>query len=377
MKKEIEPKVRLSIVLTLIIASVIGFLAGVIGELWVNAFLVPEVKLRSFQDLTKRLDDLTAQKDKSLKDLLSDQDFAINKVVEKIQPLAVNFYPVKKNDVSLSGVYLDNEILGAGMVLTADGWLVTTKKVINEKDKNYVANLNNKIYKIEKIVSDKITDVVFCKISENNLPVANLISKKNLTFGQSVIVVANGKTIRASIDDLYHSPILKPVDLIKSSESLYRYILLKGDYTESDVGAPVFTLDGQVLGILSSIDGTVLPIDYFSSIIKSAIQKQEINRNFLGINFLDLELAKNYPIDRTQGALIMGDSTRKAVIAGSPAQAAKLQSGDIIVKIENDEINRNQTLSELIQEYLTETEIKFTIIRKGETIIVPVKLGKF
>jgi serine protease Do len=376
MNEKKVPRLRLSLIMVLILAVIFGFLAGVVGELWVNAFLVQEVRLRSFEDLTKRLDDLTAQKNKDVKELLSEQDFSINKIVEKIKPTVVKFYPYKKSDGTLNSVYLDNEVLGAGFVFTSDGWLITSKKVLTDSKKDYSAQVGGEIYKVEKMIFDSITDAVFVKVTADNLTVADLSTKNTLNFGQSALVAsATDGMIRTTIDDLYRAASLKQSDLIRSSETFYRFISIKGDYENSNLGAPVFDLDGKVIGLMTATDGLVLPVDYFSSIMKSAVQKNQINRGFLGVNFLDLELAPNFLSQFKQGALIMGDAARKAVVVGSPAASA-LQSGDIIVKIENDEINKTYTLPEAIQDYVPGTEINLTVMRAGKEITVGVTLGE-
>ena len=118
------------------------------------------------------------------------------------------------------------------------------------------------------------------------------------------------------------------------------------------------------------------PIDYFNSIMKSAVQKEEISRSYLGVNFIDLESAPNLSIEQKQGALISGDSSRRAVIANSPAQKAGLQTGDIIIKVENEEVSRSRTLPELIQDYDSGVSVNLTVLRNGKELGISVALEK-
>ena len=260
MTEKKDQKIRTSLVITIIMVVVLGFGAGVVGELWVNGFLLPQVRLQGFDDLTKRLDDLTTQKNKDLKQLLSEQDFSINKVVEKIQPSLVTFYSYKNPGMSLNSVYLDKEALGSGFVFTSDGWLLTSKQVINDPKKEYAVKVGAEVYQIKKIVADEITDAVFVKIERTNLPVVDLGSKNILNYGQSVMVATDGFGVsRTTINDLYYSLQNDLADLIRASENFYQYILIKGDFPAVSLGGAVVTLDGKVVGILISRDGKVLP----------------------------------------------------------------------------------------------------------------------
>lgn len=374
---EKKQRVRLSLVLAMAVAIIFGFVAGVVGELCINSFLMPEVQTRNLGDLTRRIEELTSQRDKVFKDLLSEQDFSINEVVEKVQPAVVDFYLYKKSAAVLSGVYLDNEILGSGFVLTADGWLVTSSQVITSEKNNYVARINSGVYPVEQIIFDDITDVVFVKIAKNNLPFVELDTKNTLNFGQTVLVVSGSRGVeRTTVNDLFFAKTETAADLLRSSEEYYRFLKLNHVFDESGLGAPVINLQGKVLGIVISEDGQVLPTDYFTSIMKTAVQKNETPRNYLGVNYLDLELAANYDVEQKKGALLLGDNTRLAVVKDSPAQAAGLQAGDIITKVENEEVNQYHSLTELIQDYQIESAVNLTVIRGGEEKSVSVELEK-
>lgn len=373
--KQASSKFRISLALVLAVAVVFGFAAGVVGELWVNNFLMSELQIKSFADLTSRIDELTAQKNKDFKELLSEQDFSINKIVEKVQPTVVNFYLYKKPGSSLSNLYLDSESLGSGFVLTADGWLITSKQVITDPRREYTVQVGQEILAVTEIVDDPITDAVFVKIEKDNLAVAEFGTKNTLNFGQSVLVATGREGVkRATLDDLYFAQVEQLTDFIHSSESFYRYILLSNEFSDKSLGSPVITLDGKVIGILVSQRGEVLPIDYFSNIIKSAVQTGKVLRSYLGVNYLDLQLAPNYQSDYVAGAVLKSDGRQPAVISSGPAGQAGLVADDLIIKVENEEVNKTHTLSQLIQDYQPGVEINLTIIRQGKEMAVKVKL---
>lgn len=363
-----KAKYQISLICAVIIAVVFGFVSGVVGELWVNGFLLPEVQQRSFQDLTKRIEELTEQKNADLKQMLNAQEFSAGAVVEEVQPTIVTFYNYKKPGDTLNSVYLDNQRLGFGFVLTSDGWLVTTRNVLTEQ-KDYAVKINNEVYQVESYVVDNLTKVVFVKVDADNLPVVDLGSKNTLDLGQSLLVFgANQGVVSTAINDLYFFQVDSVSDLLHSSEQYYRYILLKDSFKNQDLGAPVVSLDGKVIGLLLSADGQVLPIDYFTSVIKSAVQTQQIDRSYLGVNYLDLQTVTNLDTEIEKGAKL------SAIKANSPAQSAGLQVNDIIIKVENEEVNNFHSLTELIQDYKPQTSVNLTVVREGEEQEVSVVL---
>jgi serine protease Do len=370
-----QPKFRLSLALALVIALVFGFIAGVIGELWINQFLAPQIQFKDYRDLSKRLDELTAQQTKDLKDLLSEQDFSINKVVEQIQPAVATFYPDRKSSDLLDSIYLDEQVLGSGFILTNDGWLITSSQVLADPEAEYNVLVDQEIYSVTKFIADDTTDAVFVKIEANNLPVVDLGAKNQLHYSQSVLVATSLEgVVRTTIDDLYYAQLESADDLIHSSESYYRFMLLNKSFLSQSLGSPVFDLEGKVVGFLMTQDGLVLPVDYFSQVIKSAVQKDQVQRTLLGVHYLDLELAPNYQNVQTKGALLMSQAKKSAVITNSPADKAGLKSGDIVLKVEREEVNRFHSLSELIQDYKPGDSVKLQILRDGQEQEVSVTL---
>lgn len=367
MKQEKKDLLRPSLVIALTLAIVFGFLAGVVGELWINNFLTPDIKFKSYQDLTNRLDDLIAEKNREIKDILTEYDYSFKSTIDKVNPITVRIFRYKTSGNKLSNVYTDGDVLGAGAILTSDGWILTTKQVVGDPKLDYSVQIQQNIYPVKEILDDVLSDAILLKVDAVNLPVMQMGSKNSLNVGQSLMVATLNRGVkRATIEDLAGVNLESQVDLIQSSENFYRFVKLNDVYEKDFMGAPVANLDGRVIGFLISEDGLVLPIDYLSSILKTAVQQGEIKRNFIGVNYLDLDLAYNFKSNYQNGAYLLGDGQRPAVIANSPAAKSGLQAGDIIIKVESEEINRYHSLTEIIQDYPVGSKLNFKIIRNGQ-----------
>jgi serine protease Do len=357
------------------VAGLMGFVSGVIGELWINTFLAPEIQFRNYSDLTRRLDELTAQQGRDVKDLLSEQDFSIGKVVDEIRPAVVTIYPNRAATTTIPQLITDTDILGTGFVLTSDGWVVTAQKVVADAKASYAVRINNRLRPVTAQVVDLTTGVVFLKIEETNLPVVNLGSKDRLTTSQSVLVATpQGAIERTSVTDGVFV-MTTASSVVHSSESYYRMIKTTDGTGVGMLGAPVFSLDGQVFGMVMADDGTVLPIDYIAPIIKTAVKQDKIARPVLGVRYIDVEQTPNLDVTVTRGAYLIADALHPAVAVKSPAAQAGLKAGDVIVKVDADEVNRFQTLSQLIMEYSPGAKVSLTIERGGQEQKVDVTLG--
>jgi serine protease Do len=373
-----QERFRVSLALALSVAIIFGFLAGVVGELWINGFLAPDIQFKSYRDLTQRLDDLVAERRQALSDILTEGDYSFLETVNKIKPVTATIYYYKKSGSALDNVYLPTEALGSGFSLTSDGWIVTTKQVVRDAKLDYVVAIDGATYEVTQIVADVLTDAVFIKTSATNLPVAELGSKNSLNVGATLLSVTTlGGVKRGVISNLNFVEAKMTADLIHSSETFSRFPSLAGSFDKHDLGAPVVNLSGKVVGLVTSAEGLVLPLDYFVGIIKPAIQDGRIYRNYLGVNYLDLTQAVNFTATTKKGALVMGDRSRRAVVANSPAASNGLLSGDIIIKVDNIEVNENRDLTQLIQDYPAEATVRLTINRAGQEQTIELKLEKF
>jgi len=363
--------------MVLVVSVIIGFLAGLVGELWVNSLLAPEIKFKNYQDLTKRLDQLISDKNSEIKNILTEQDYSFVETVESISPMTVKIYKYKNPGVQLSNNYLDTDVLGSGFILTNDGWVMTSKQVISDPKVNYLVQVGDNVYPVQDIVSDMMTDAVMIKLDANDLPVVDLGSKNSLFLGQSLLVYTlNEGLTKTSIASLNDVQFLKYNDLLQSSENFYHLIKLQGNFSEISIGAPVVNLDGRVVGVLLDTDGSLLPIDYLVGAMKTIVQRGVVERNYLGVHYLDLSTAPNFKSEQSSGAYLISDGVRPAIIPKSPAAKAGLLAGDIIVKVEAEEVNTLHSLTSLIQDYPVGSQIKLNVLRGDTELEIDVVLEK-
>jgi S1-C subfamily serine protease len=368
-------KINKTALMAIVVFTILGFVSGVIGELWLNSFLLPDpyLNFQNYSDLSKRLDDLVSVRgDKQT--AKSPQDIAVAETVNKIQPVIVRIYKTKKFSANSFGSLMSQDFLAMGTVITSDGWILSSEKNLNERDSYLVVTADNKIYETKE-VNLAYPGAVFLKIDAVNLPVAQFDSRKDLVGGQTVILFGGTRGITMTeIKNNNYAKLEEAVDFVHSSEEFYKFISLENNLGKDFVGSPVITLSGRVVGVFGDVDGVVVPADYLVKSMKSIGQAAgKVTRASLGVRFYDLSEILNSEIKEQKGAMILKDK-KLAFVSNSPAINVFLP-GDIILKVEGEEINARRNLTEVIAEYKTGEKLKFLVKRGGEEKTVEVVLN--
>lgn len=314
-------------------------------------------------------------------------------VINKLAKQIVGIYSVKKGEDWWQKLYLDNEFLGTGLVITSDGWLMTTSDVIPDFKKDYqIMTANNNYYLAKDFIQDKLTGVVFFKIDAQNLSPVQFADLEQITIAQSAVALAadnDMNDLKVKISNLeklsyYLQKSIK--DYFHSTEKQDEYFLLKDPLPTNFASCLVANNQGEVIGLGSNLNKaenfqTIIPTGYLAQAVKQfLINKTEVKRNYLGLTYLDLSQNPNLPANltanRENGALIIGNKELNlvAIKKDSPVKNILLEN-DIILKVNDDEINNRNNFTMLIQNYPAGSKIKLLILRQGEEKEVEVTLS--
>lgn len=288
----------------------------------------------------------------------------------------------------LSQAYLPSELKGQGVVLTSDGWILTVKEAVKNLSAGQLAIvLDQKDYSVDKVVFDDASGVAFVhavKTDNRNWPVVKINNQTELQVGQAVLAFGSSQeVILSNLKTLDYNPVITAINYIKSAEVFSKYLLITNELNTGYLGSPVVNLSGEVIGLVSSTqpgEGTkVIPAGHFVNAVNSALKDGQAKRPFLGVNYVDLSQLAG--VDKitglnehqlTRGALLYGSP---AVIANSPAAKAGLIRGDVIIKVDNEQVNQLQDLTDFIQEFQPGQTLKLIILRDGVDKEIEVTLG--
>jgi S1-C subfamily serine protease len=145
-------------------------------------------------------------------------------------------------------------------------------------------------------------------------------------------------------------------------------------------GTPLFGLRGELIGITNSGENKANPTSFWQKNFFTLIKNEEIKRPYLGVHYLDLSsspgMEKNFSQNKTAGALIWSDKALgiAGVIKNSPAEKAGLRDGDIILKINSEELTAKTNLADIVADYAPGIKIRLTISRNEEEKTVEAEL---
>ncbi len=362
--------IRKSFIALVVIVVALGFAGGVVGELWVNSFLLPDpyLSFKSYSDLSYKIDELI--QGQVQKNEVADLDVGVNKAIQKARPTIASVYRFRNFSKNAIASLLPGDLLGQAVIITNNGWLVTSSQLaVSQADVYYVVTNDQKVYQTKKIIIDNEIGVAFLKIEANNLPVMEFKLRQDTVDGQAVFLFGPaGEIFSTSINNKYYSELNTQNDYIHSSEEFYKYIMLQEKSDKQYEGSPAIGLDGKMIGLVGHEAGLILPINHLTDLMKASVQGETWKRPYLGVQFYDLSEIINPEIVETKGAEI------KAVKSDSPAKGLLLAQ-DIILKVESEELSATKNLTELISQYQQGETIKLSVKRNDQEQEISVKLA--
>lgn len=267
--------------------------------------------------------------------------------------------------------------LGSGVVISADGYIVTNNHVVEGADEIVVTLPNDeKEYKAKVIGEDSKTDLAVIKIDAKNLHVASFGDSSNLLEGDVVFAIGNpfgvGETITQGIVSA----------LNKNNVGLNQYenfIQTDASINPGNSGGALVDSRGALIGINSAIlskgggnngVGFAIPSNMVQKIATSLVENGKIERGFMGVSISDLTSDLKELYDNKQGALIV------MVEKDSPAEKGGLQVSDLIIEVDGTKIKNSNDLKNTIAAIAPESSVTITYERDKKIKTAKLKLAK-
>jgi S1-C subfamily serine protease len=312
--------------------------------------------------------DITTQ----IRQTLVSEQSAIVTVAERVSPAIV----------TLEVTSTAGDAIGSGVIYSADGWIVTNKHVVADETSIVVHLKDGRDFPGTVYGIDTLTDLAVVKIEAAGLPTATLGRSGGIKVGQTAIAIGSPLGVYTnSVTAGIVSALGR--DITTESGSIHGLIQTDAAINPGNSGGALVDSSGAVIGINTAIStegsgiGFAIPIDIARPILEQALAGQPLSRPWIGVRYtsLDLRISNENKLPVSAGAWIVGDGATSPIIAGSPAEAAGLKDGDIIIQVNETPVDESHPLQDLLVQYSPGTSITLTVLRNGENMAIIVELG--
>ena len=270
--------------------------------------------------------------------------------------------------------------MGSGVIIDADGLILTNNHVVQDADDISVKTTDGKIYDAEIIGTDPNTDLAVIKIDVTGLPAASLGNSDQLEVGEWVLAVGN------PFSEVLHQTVTKGIVSAIGRQGLN--LAAYEDFIQTDApinpgnsGGALVNLYGELIGINTAIiapNGTfagigfAIPVNLARRIMKDLIDKGRVIRGYLGVEIqpVNADLAKALNLKNTKGALI------SSVEKDSPADDAGFKSSDVILKLNGVEIRDDDHLRFVVADVQPGKRVQTIINRNGKEKTLSIVIGE-
>jgi S1-C subfamily serine protease len=318
----------------------------------------------------------------TVSDVTIDEQSAVIQAADRVAPAVVTI-------VRTSGGILGSQTgSGSGFIFDADGFILTNRHVVDGADGLMVVLNDGRQFEGTVYGIDTLTDLAIVTIEASDLPAAPIGTSADLEPGQLAIAIGNPlgnyqNTITTGVVSGLGRQIRAADASQTSSEQLNNLIQTDAAINPGNSGGPLVNSGGQVIGVNTAVRtdaqgiGFSIPIDVAKPIMQQALDGVELARPWIGVYYVPITPAlqeqEDLPVD--YGALITTQNG-SAIFPDSPAEAAGLQDGDIIVAIDGEQIDPGTDLSTLIVEHAPGDTVTLRILRDNSTSEVDVTLGE-
>jgi serine protease Do len=268
----------------------------------------------------------------------------------------------------------NEEVLGSGVIITSDGYILTANHVVADADEIKIALTGNKKEYTAKVIgTDPETDVAVLKISGDNLPAITLGDSDQMEVGD--IVLAIGNPFNISQPGQTPTVTMGIVSALGRSglgfNGYENFIQTDAAINPGNSGGALVDAEGRLIGINTAIAsssegsegiGFAVPINLARHVVEHIIHGGKVKRGYLGIMLEDITpgLAESFNLTNQNGALA-GD-----VMPGTPAEKAGLKSGDVIIEFDGQPITSENDLLLAVANCSPGQEVTVKFIRNGD-----------
>ena len=308
----------------------------------------------------------------------------ISSTLEDTAKCVVGISKLKNNGDSIFVTNATKNLsLGTGAIISENGYIITNAHLAGNKYSScYITLADGSVYNGSVVWSDEDLDLAIVKINANGLDYLELGNSDNVKLGENVYAIGNpiGIEFQRSVTGGIISGLNRTIKIEENNTSSYMEGLIQTDASinQGNSGGPLINSNGEIIGINSvKIEtaegiGFSIPINTVKPVVESFVNTGRFEEAYLGIFAYDKEVVKylNNDVDFDGGIYVV------KIMQDGPVAKTNIKIGDIITKIDGNEVNRMSELRHYIYKKKVGDTVNLTIKRNNKEYQVSVNLRK-
>lgn len=272
---------------------------------------------------------------------------------------------------------------GSGVIISADGYIVTNNHVVKGADNIEVILNDKRSFKGKIIGTDPNTDLALIKIDAQNLPFIVYGNSDDVKIGEWVLAVGNPFNLTSTVTAGIVSAKGRNINIIGDNGvknfPIESFIQTDAAVNPGNSGGALVNTKGELIGINTAIASQTgsyagysfaVPVNLVRKVMDDLLEYGKVQRAFLGVQIQEVnsEVAKDNGLKSIKGVFIA------SVNEGGAAEAAGLKKGDVVTSIAGVDVNSTSELTEQIARHRPGDKIDVKVVRDNKDKLVPVIL---
>ncbi len=268
--------------------------------------------------------------------------------------------------------------LGSGVIVSADGYILTNNHVIESADEIEVALADGRKVSAKVVGSDPETDLAVVKVNLKNLPSITLAKLDGAKVGDVVLAIGNpfgvGQTVTMGIVSALGRNHL-------GINTFENFIQTDAAINPGNSGGALVDIEGHLLGINTAIYsrsggslgiGFAIPVSTVKTVMEAIIRNGQVVRGWIGVEPQDItpELAESFGLQKSSGTIIAG------VLKGGPADKAGVKPGDILLAVGGNPVTDTVAMLNLVAQLTPGQQVDLVLLRKSQETRINVVVGR-
>ncbi len=268
--------------------------------------------------------------------------------------------------------------LGSGVIVSADGYIVTNNHVVAKADEIKVLLSDKREFTGKVIGTDPRSDIAVIKINAKNLPVLPWADSDKLEVGEYVLAIGNpfglsqtvtmgivSATGRANVGIADYEDFIQTDAAINPGNSGGALVNVRGELI--GINTAIFSRSGGSMGV-----GFAVPANMARGVMESLVKSGKVVRGWLGVSIQEVtpQLAKQFGLTNGKGALV------NKVVSKSPAAAAGFQKGDVITAFNGKQIDNPSILRNAVAQTPVGQKVTVEVFRDRKSTKLEVKIAE-